>query len=291
MSEPRSPEEGAAEFAGRSVRLLVCDIDGCLSHPFRPPEWPALAEIARLHMCRDTVPYIPALTLCTGRPLPYAEAVAQWLGVSVPLLFESGSGMYDPSSNQVRWSPAIDAATEAALARLRPLIHDQLVDEYPGTRAEFGKGRDVGFNHPDPTIIEDLRERVLALVEEHRGDGALEVHHTEISVNVIPAAANKGSGLRWLSQHLELPLSQIAYIGDSGGDLSALSCVGRPFAPANAIAEIRRRPEVTVTSGEATGGVLEAYEQLIAYNRMVYDDEFSTNQHSDPAPPGHPTFE
>jgi HAD superfamily hydrolase (TIGR01484 family) len=248
------------------IRLFVTDLDGCLSHPFRAPAWEPLHALMRLHAQREVDPAIPPLTICTGRPLSYAEAVAQWLSVTTPIVFESGSGMYDPVSNRVTWAPGLDARTEAALARLRQRIHGELPARFPGTVAEFGKQKDVGVTHPDAGVIASLLEIVTELVAAEEAD-ALEVHHTAVSVSVIPRAANKGAGLRWLSEHLAIPLAEIAYIGDSGGDIPALARAGMAFAPANAMDAVKAI--AIVTREEATGGVLEAFQAVIAHNRRI----------------------
>jgi HAD superfamily hydrolase (TIGR01484 family) len=252
------------------IRLFVTDLDGCLSHPFRAPEWEPLVALTRLHARRAHDPHVPPLTLCTGRPLSYAAAVAQWLSVTTPILIESGSGMYDPVANRLSWAPSISARAEAALDRLRPRIHRELVARFPGTMPEFDKQRDVGINNPDPAVIASLLEIITGMVRDldaedaALGDTGLEVHHTAISVNVIPRAANKGAGLHWLGEHLGIKLSEMAYIGDSGGDISALERAGMAFAPANAVDAVKAI--ATVTRGEATAGVLEAYQAVIAEN-------------------------
>lgn len=248
------------------IRLFVTDLDGCLSHPFQPPAWEALLALMRLHAERARDPAIPPLTLCTGRPLAYAEAVAQWLGVTTPILFESGSGMYDPVANRVSWAPGICARTEATLARLRRRIHGELVALHPGAVAEFAKQKDVGVMHPDARVIAALLAQVTDIVRED-GDDTVEIHHTAVSVSVIPRAANKGAGLSWLAEHLGLPLGALAYVGDSNGDLSALQRAGMAFAPANAVPEVKAVAQVT--AGEATAGVLEAYQAVIAHNRRL----------------------
>ena len=248
------------------IRLFVTDLDGCLSHPFQPPAWEALLALVRLHAQRAADPSIPPLSICTGRPLSYAEAVAQWLAVTTPILFESGSGMYDPVENRVRWAPSIDGRTEAVLDRLRRRIHGELVERFPGTVAEFGKQKDVGVTNPDERVIATLLAAVTDIVRED-GNDAVEIHHTAVSVNVIPRAANKGAGLAWLAEHLDLPLTAMAYVGDSGGDISALRCAGMAFAPANAIDAVKAI--AAVTTGEATLGVLEAYQAVIAHNRRT----------------------
>jgi HAD superfamily hydrolase (TIGR01484 family) len=249
------------------IRLFVTDLDGCLSHPFRAPDWEPLLALTRLHARHAHDPHVPPLTLCTGRPLSYAAAVAQWLAVTTPILIESGSGMYDPVANRLAWSPTISARAEAALDRLRLRVHRELVARFPGTMPEFDKQRDVGVNNPDPGAIASLLEIITGMVRDldaELGDTELEVHHTAISVNVIPRAANKGAGLHWLGEHLGIKLSEMAYIGDSGGDISALRRAGMAFAPANAIDAVKAI--ATATRGEATAGVLEAYQAVIAAN-------------------------
>lgn len=268
------------------IRLFVTDLDGCLSHPFRAPDWESLIALTRLHARRADDARIPPLTLCTGRPLGYAAAIAQWLDVATPILVESGSGMYDPIANRLSWSPRISARAEAALDRLRPRVHRELVARFAGTMPEFDKQRDVGVNNPDAGAIARLLEIITGMVRDldaELGDAELEVHHTAISVNVIPRAANKGAGLHWLSEHLGIKLSEMAYIGDSGGDISALACAGMAFAPANAVDAVKAI--ATVTRGEATAGVLEAYRAVIAENerraRLAHPD-------SHPLPGGDP---
>lgn len=249
------------------IRLFVTDLDGCLSHPFRAPDWEPLVALTRLHARSADDVHVPPLTICTGRPLSYAAAVAQWLAVTTPILIESGSGMYDPVANRLSWAPSISPRAEAALDRLRPRVHRELVPRFPGTLPELDKQRDVGLNNPDPDVIARLLEIITAMVSDldaEPGNAELEVHHTAISVNVIPRAANKGAGLRWLGEHLGIKLSEMAYIGDSGGDISALERAGMAFAPANAVDAVKAI--ATVTRGEATAGVLEAYQAVIAEN-------------------------
>lgn len=248
------------------IRLFVTDLDGCVSFPFQQPPLEALSELVGLHRSRADDPCVPPLTLCTGRPLTYAQAVAQWLGVEVPFLFESGSGMYDPVANRMWWSPYLTRETEAALKRLRPMLHDDLAARYPGTMAEFAKKKDVGLVNPDASVIEEILDIVQGLVaEQTRDEVDLEVHTTPVSVNVIPRAANKGAGIAWLAQRLDLSLDEIAFMGDSGGDLSGLTRVAMPFAPANAAAEVKE--VAAVVGGEATWGLVEAYRAVIEHNR------------------------
>ncbi|MEX0994912.1 MAG: hypothetical protein WD599_05245, partial [Balneolaceae bacterium] len=82
------------------INLFILDLDGCVSEPYKTPDWESITKIRELNRRSRETDHIPPVTLCTGRPLPYAEAVAQWLDIRLPFVFES-AGMYDPDKNRV----------------------------------------------------------------------------------------------------------------------------------------------------------------------------------------------
>ncbi|PWG74383.1 hypothetical protein DF186_18195, partial [Enterococcus hirae] len=72
---------------------------------------------------------------------------------------------------------------------------------------------------------------------------------------------NKLQGMKLLGQKLGIALNEIAYIGDTGGDIAALKNVKLAFSPINAIQPVK---EVTNNlEVETTDAVLEAYRQVI----------------------------
>ena len=82
----------------------------------------------------------------------------------------------------------------------------------------------------------------------------------------VPPGITKRNGLEWLADHLEVPLDEMAYIGDSDSDLEALSAVGTSFAPANADEEVLRAVD-HVTDGAVIDGTIEAYRHCLGQNR------------------------
>jgi hydroxymethylpyrimidine pyrophosphatase-like HAD family hydrolase len=77
---------------------------------------------------------------------------------------------------------------------------------------------------------------------------ALQVHSTALTVqnsaacvDITPAGIDKGTGLRWLAEAVDIPLERIGGIGDSTSDLSFLRLVGQSAAPANAIAQVKAK--------------------------------------------------
>lgn len=244
------------------ITHFVLDLDGCVSVPFQPPNWQAITAIRALQQRSETEEHVPSLSLCTGRPLPYAEAVAQWLGIRHTIIFESGGGFYHPVENRLAWSPYYSEELAAQSALIREWFRREVAPEFPGVVFEFTKRTDVGVVHNNSNDISRIYEQAKHKIGQDFPD--FEVHQTGISVNIIAAACNKATGLEYFCELEHTQPSQLGYIGDSSGDLKALRLAGRPFAPSNAIDEVKAVAQVM--QGEATLGVLQAYEQLIALN-------------------------
>lgn len=247
------------------ITHFVLDLDGCVTIPFQPPHWQAVTAIRDLQQRSESEEHVPALSLCTGRPLPYAEAVAQWLGIRHTIIFESGGGFYHPVENRLSWSPDYtdELATQSVL--IREWFKREVEPDYPGVVFEFTKRTDVGVVHNNSNDISRIYEQAQRKIGRDFPD--FEVHKTAISVNIIAAACNKATGLTHFCELEQTTPSQLGYIGDSSGDLKALRLAGKPFAPANAIDEVKSVAQVM--QGEATLGVLQAYEELVALNASM----------------------
>lgn len=245
------------------IKLFITDLDGCMAHPFISPNWKAVTRIRELIAESNEDDTIPAMTICSGRPFPYVEAVGQWLGVEAPMLFESGAGIYDIKVNKITWNPHFNDEAKQAVEEIKEWLVSTLIPNYDGTYPEFAKYTDAGLVNPDPSKIAMMHQEVL-----NHMDGKypmFEVHATDVSVNIILKKANKGHGIKMLCDQLDLDLDEVAYIGDSSGDLPGLTIVGRSYAPVNAKSFVKDK--VDVVTKETTEGVLEAYEDIIKRNR------------------------
>lgn len=251
------------------IKLFITDLDGCLAHPFQSPEWEAVTKIREYNHLSNTDESIPPLTICSGRPFPYVEALAQWLDVDLPMLFESGGGMYDFHTNRISWHPRFDEEAKMAITKIKHWLNDTIIKNYEGTIPEFTKNTDAGLVNPDPAKIAHMHKEIENYI--HKNFSLFEVHATDVSVNIILKHANKGEGIKFLCEELGLTVDEVAYIGDSSGDIPALKIVKRSYAPVNAKSYTRDAAD-TIT-GEATWGVLEAYEDIISYNRKLLSQE------------------
>ncbi len=248
------------------IKLFITDLDGCISHPFESPNWGAISRIKELVDLSSSDEAIPPMTICSGRPLPYVEAVSQWIGMKQPMIFESGGGIYDMQTNTLTWNPSFDETREAELNAIKAHLTENYIRKIPNTIPEFAKRTDIGLINPDPAAINGIYESINEYVENNFPN--FEVHYTDVSINVISKSTNKGAGISHLCEMLNLKLDEIAYIGDTSGDIPALEIVGKSFAPKNAKEYVRQICEFPLEK-ETTEAVLEAYEWVIDYNRAL----------------------
>lgn len=244
------------------IKLFLADIDGCLSQPYqdiRLDEWQRLREWAVLG---ETDPRYPRLGLCSGRPYSYVEAVAQVLGIRGPILFESGTGRLELPTGKIIWSDALTPEVENELTEVRNFILREIAPFEPVT-VEHGKRAQAGVISLNSEVLARVVTRLHDLVESSYPD--LAVADTKVSVDVYPKFLSKQTSVEWMAREMGLELSEIAFIGDSRGDMGALRIVGKSFAPANAQRIVKDVVD-TITSGSVIEGTIEAYEWCIRYN-------------------------
>ena len=253
------------------IRLFVSDIDGCLSEPYQAMDLGSLNTLATFAQRGGTVrhdPVIPALSLCSGRPMPYVECLTQLLGISVPVLFESGGGIFDAASSRVMWSPHLTKEVESQVREVTNWFEKECV---PGTSmiVDYAKRAHAGIIGPDPDEIIQAIPKVQAFVEASGLN--FSVLPTYLSIDVVPPGITKEEGMQWLAELVNVDLSEIAYIGDSKGDLGALEIVGASFAPGNAKDVLKERVD-HVTLPHAPG-VLQALKMCIERNQQAVEIE------------------
>lgn len=244
------------------IKLFVTDLDGCITRPFEAPSWELITEIRALNRQSADNPAIPPLSICSGRPYPYVEAVAQWLDVRKPVIFESG-GMYDMNTNYFYSDGTFDDKAQEEVLELKQWLREEILSRYPEGALEFAKLMDAGFIHPRIEAIEETFPAIKEHVDKNYPE--FEVHRTDVSVNIILSKNNKRAGILKLSEQLGIETKEVAYIGDSGGDIPALEIVGHSFAPANAIDAVKKVVD-TALDTKVTEAVLEAYRQVVRFN-------------------------
>jgi len=250
---------------GQKIKYFIVDLDGCVTDPFSCPDWSLISQLRELSDLSFTDDSIPQLSICTGRPAPYTEAVGQWLNVQAPVLFESGAGMLNLSNQQISWNPALPKNALAMSAQVKTYIQ-QLQREFPEIAPESSKQIDAGFVCADIDRMKYLGGVFSGHIKQHFP--MYELHGTDISISAIWPAANKGSGIEWFCEHMGVSVANVAFIGDTSGDIPAIERVGISFTPQNGHPENKLRARY-VTQGNSTAGVVQAWRQLIKHNRSL----------------------
>ncbi len=241
--------------------LIVTDVDGCIGAGEGKAYDPdVIRQLADLNRAAQRGEPVPAVTLCTGRPGAYVDAMMQILTVSC--------------RRSSRTAPACTSRAVTSLNGIRP---------FPGRHARpssrcaaswrrqswipasatSSPGKELAltlFPQPGHTLTEvgAVTERAFA-----GRDVPCRVEVGVTSIGIWLEGVDKGAGLRWLADETGVPLSRIAAIGDDTGDISFLKLAGYSAAPQNAIPAVKDVVDYVspFTFGQ---GVLDIIEQVRA---------------------------
>jgi hydroxymethylpyrimidine pyrophosphatase-like HAD family hydrolase len=247
------------------IKLFLTDIDGCLSEPYEAFDANGFAQLRAWADEAEADPLLPRVGICSGRAYAYVEAVAQMLDLRGPALFESGGGRFDLPTARIRWSAALTSEVERQLDAVRAFFLDEIIPR-GSFSFDYGKRAQAGVVTLDPDKLAAAVRDTQKHVRESYPD--LMVADTHVSVDVLPRGLSKRVGIEEAAREEGLDLSEIAFIGDTHGDMCALEVVGASFAPANAQPAVRACVH-TVTRGSVLDGVLEAYQACVAHNRRA----------------------
>ena len=94
-------------------------------------------------------------------------------------------------------------------------------------------------------------------VKTEFADDFLILEHVENVVEFVPKGTSKATGIKWLCNHLDIPLDETYAIGDSVNDLEMLESVGHGIAMGNSMPPAKEIAEY-VTSDISDDGVKNA---------------------------------
>lgn len=243
----------------RRFDAIVCDIDGCLSPEHSGPmNAPALARIAEHNLRAQESADRPVLTLCSGRPQPFAEAMCRLIAnSSVPIVCENGVWLYDPRSNDYQMDPAITPEHLEQIADATRWVRCDLGPK--GVTIQPGKAASISLYHADTAILRSLTPLIESTFARERWP--LRVSMTWLYINCDLAHISKSSGVRRLIACTGLDGARLAGIGDTTSDLAIREHVAWFACPSNAQDELKQRADFVATQPEADG-VLEILARL-----------------------------
>ena len=244
----------------REIDLVICDVDGCLAAEhggnFDLPKLRLLADYNRRALAAGD---LPPLTVCTGRPQPFAEAMCRLLGNdAVPCIAEMGVWLYHPGTNHYEMDPAILPvhldAIHAAARRLDEEFRSRGVTHQPGKAAA------VTLFHPEPDVLKQIVPRVREIIAEN--DWPLRTSMTWNYINCDLLHVSKGSGLRRFFEQSDFDPLRTAGIGDTTSDLAMAELLGWFASPANASPGIRDHAQYISPHAEVAG-VIDIVEEIV----------------------------
>lgn len=228
------------------------------------------------------------VVFATGRPPIVAgnEVAAAGTGVHYGVM-ANGTIVCSLPSQEVLYS--VTFATEVARRAVHRLrAHDSdfgfALASDRGFTAEPGFHERMPVVHapaptvPDALVGHETSEHTLKLLAFHHRWDSLELldtvpdllgdeltvsHMGAEAVEIAPAGADKGTGLRWLCDHLGIAPHDVMVFGDEVNDLPMFAVAGQRIAVENARPMVRDAADL-VTASNAQNGVALVIEQLLA---------------------------
>jgi Cof subfamily protein (haloacid dehalogenase superfamily) len=107
-------------------------------------------------------------------------------------------------------------------------------------------------------VLEHCEQNVRAAL----GDSAFVVRSQLYYLDITHPLANKGAALSEIARLLEIPLAEIAVIGDGGNDVAMFERAGLSIAMGNASPQVQRKADF-VTDSNSDDGFASAIERFI----------------------------
>ena len=267
-----------------TIKLIAVDMDGTLLRSDKTVDPQTAADIKTAVESGILVSY------CTGRGLAEMQDVFRILPMVRYAVCNSGSVIYDQGEDRFLYRngithPYITQIVELAdrydamphfLTDRESIVSAEDIDHME----EFHMGiyqpmfRQIARRVEDMTA-EGSRQTSIAKINiyfrtagdrkevyDTLKDLPLQVSLSEnTTLEMTAPMINKGTGLERLAEHLKIPMSQTAAIGDNYNDAEMLKAAGVSVAMGNAIPEIREMCDI-VTADNDRNGVGQAILKL-----------------------------
>jgi len=190
-----------------------------------------------------------AFAICTGRGVPYVEAMTQVLGIhrsGFPCVCEGGGVLYWPAKDR----------TELLVDRL-PV--SEILERLPtgSFRVEPGKLCCLSLYPQSPLSVPELAGLVTPYIDLNR----FTFHVSSAAVDITRTGVHKGFGIGKALEAVDRTGATVVGIGDADNDLPMFDAVDYRAAPSNAMPSIKVRADF-VSQFSDTRGVIDILENL-----------------------------
>lgn len=219
--------------------LVCCDNEGCIVEA----KGQRFDLLALYDLAAAIARFPGTFTVCTGRAVPYVEAIVQVLGLTdaeTPCVCEGGGVLYVPRED--RYEVIAGQVNADAVRALLP------VGSY---REELGKVT-CYTAYPEPGYTVGA---FFDLVSAAHLAG-VEVNKSMASIDVTPQGVDKMYGVTRLLERIGADWSEVLAVGDSWNDLPMLRAARLSACPANSVPEVKTVVDY-VSPLPATRGVVD----------------------------------
>ncbi|MBP8673252.1 MAG: HAD family phosphatase [Synergistales bacterium] len=259
-----------------SLKLIAIDLDGTLlnsENAISPRTETAIRRAAESGI---------VVTIATGRMYRSALAIAQKLGLDVPLITYNGALVRSVSGKTYYHRPIPESLAHRVMELFKGMgwyiqtylddtLYVRSLDEKAKAYATIAGVEAIPLGDAlytlegEPTKmlgIADSPEEAGAMCESLKADFGTKLF---IAISQAPNATyveichpevSKGKALAMLAQNLSIKKEEIMAIGDSGNDVSLLDAAGIPVAMANARSEVKERAQIITKSNDEDGVAL-----------------------------------
>ena len=263
-----------------SIKLFVSDIDGTLLLPGKNPSQKNLDAIKKMQDAGII------FTIATGRMHPAAVPIAQFAGITAPIISYNGA-MIKTLSGEILYSDYLSPELVLELINFfeEKKVHLQTYSEDVlrfASRNKFTEGYEssqrvlgepVGWDGLKKFtskvckvlgIFESVEEneKVSAELKERFGDKIEVTKSTPIFAEIMNKGISKAAAIKILAENFRIDISEVAAIGDSDNDLPMLMAAGTGIAMGNATDEVKKSCKVITTNCE-DDGFANAVEKFI----------------------------
>lgn len=250
--------------------MIVADIDGTLVTGDRQIT-PGTQEAVRAAQARGV-----RVCLATGRMWLSAESYFRRLGADPPAILYNGGLVFDFTTQAVLRQVHLDYdQARAVLETLRGFrevqphlyVDNRVYTGGPNALTDLYRRKDglqveevgdlVGFlpRNPMKILIIGARpdlERAAALIRRLPLPINL-VFSEETYMEIIPIGSSKGVALKFVAQHVGIPLEAVIAVGDNFNDMEMIRLAGLGVAMGNAPDEVKAQADFVTATNEQDG--------------------------------------
>lgn len=265
-------------------KLIISDFDGTLADTSNEVSEENVQAINRF------VADGGIFAVCTGRILPSILPRVRQIGLKGIVIACQGSVIADIESGKIIRNFKLNSAQSSYIcSKLEGLNSNILAHTDEGFYTNIPDGTDyltkyervTGINagHVDMPLSEFIEQKgitcqkIAALVANEEqaelfekltkifGDEFEVTCSAKVLIEITPVGENKGTALKYLSEHYDVPRALTCAIGDNLNDLSMIEAAGYGVAVGNSSPALKERAKiVTVTNDEhAVARVIEEY--------------------------------